>query len=169
MRYSIRSILLCIFLLAIALGSVATYERIWKSHCRSYEASIYAFLLREKIDELIEMQPPEFEHEGVRYNVDKAEPIVCFAVGQNGNRDWIPPSEALMQEIALANVQPFVNLDEKVGVYCIHNIRWLDWETVLIDYGTYYDPLSAHGANNVKLRLVDGEWQYVDAGSAWLS
>ena len=163
MRYSIRTILVCVLLVAVVLGVFSAYDRIWRAHCKAMEPSLFAFVLQREIDTMNKMVDRSY---GDR---DKPEVKIYLSHGCHEKSGvWIPPSKSLVDAIGL---NPVVSVTEADGigeenvVHYIENIRWVDWNTAILDFG--WNGGTRHGSEvrrGIKLTLVDDLWEVSEEG-----
>ena len=164
MQFSIRTLLIACVIVAIPFGAIGIYNSMWEAHCRRLETSLYRTILQEVIDyEQDRIQ--EFEHEGVAYN---SEPVEIYWALTTEDGFASPPPE-LIKEVGLSSVLPSSEAGHGQYIHFIKNIRWVDWETVIVDRGSFSYAFYSGGIEDQKLKYSDGEWQVVEPGDLYIN
>jgi len=123
----------------------------------------------------IDLEPFEFEHNGEFFHSETPsnesnEPrLIYLGVSRPGSDVLIPPSASLIERIGIPEIRQLKETEYGECLFYIKIVQWIDWETVVVDYGSHDGPLSGGGADGVKLRFVDGEWTVIETGSFWVS
>ena len=93
---------------------------------------------------------------------------ICFFFSRPGSKVFVPPDETLLEKIDIEYVRAG-EIDEADHNFYIRIIEWVDWNTVIVDYGSVRGPLSGGGADGMKLQYIDGNWIIIDDGTDWIS
>ena len=157
MQFSIRTLLIACVIVAIPFGAIEIYNSMYEAHCRRLEKPLYRMFLQDVADQ-IDNDNPEFELAGVTYN---ARPIKIYWALHSTEQGLVSPDSELIKEIGLSFVFPSSDADDGDVVYFIDKIRWVDWETVIIDRGSRSPGIFSPGTKGQKLKYSDGKWQFV--------
>jgi len=174
MRFSLRTLMLSALLVAIP-GSVATYNAIWHAHCRRMEPSLFRHILEHDLAPSPALDPVEFEHDGEthRWDPNSGESgettLIYFGFSRAGSDALVPPSKSLIDQIGISEIRALKDTEDGECLFYIKIVEWIDWETVIVDYGSVFGPLSGGGANGVELKHTDGKWEIIDVESDWIS
>jgi hypothetical protein len=167
--------MLSVLLISVPLGSYAIYMAVWRSHCRTMEPSLFRFIVVDDRTPPTDLEPFEFEHDGeiVRTEVlagELLEPgLIYLGISRSDSDVLVPPSQSLIEKIGIPEIRPLKDTKDGECLFYIKIVKWIDWETVIVDYGSHDGPLSGGGSNGVKLRFVDGEWTIIEYDSFWVS
>ena len=176
MRYSIRTLMILVLLVALPLGCVAIYDSVWRHHCWNLEASLCRHIITAEREQMTGLESDfEFELDGETYNSKPASTLpdstdtLFVGIGHTGSDALSPPSLKFLDEVNVPGLTPMTGLDDEHPFFYIKIVRWVDWETVIVDYGSVDGPLAGGGADSVTYRHKDGTWELVDYGSHWVS
>ena len=117
----------------------------------------------------------EFEFDGEIYNsrpsvtsVDSTDALFV-GIGHTGSDAIAPPSLKFLNEVDISGLTPMTGSDDEYPFFYMKVVRWIDWDTVVVDWGSVDGPLAGGGADSATYRFTDGSWELVDDGSYWIS
>ena len=174
MRFSLRTLMIVVVLVSLPFGAVTIYSSVWHSHCRKMEASLFRFIVNDELTPPANLEAFEFVREGELFHAEtrsseRIEPrLIYLGVSRPGSDVLVPPSSALIESIGIPEIRQFRETVDGEFLFYIKILKWIDWETVEVDYGSH-GALSGGGADGVKLKFTDGEWTIIETGSYWVS
>lgn len=168
--------MIAVLVVALPLGGIAIYDSIWRRHCRELEVSLCRSIILAEEENSGSLQLDiEFEFEGETYN-SKTEPAadtfnrpLFVGARRTGSNVLTPPSPRFLQDVGISGLEPMTDLGSEYPFFYIKIVKWIDWNTVIVDYGYVEGPLAGGGADGATYRFKDGVWEMVDAGSYWVS
>ena len=147
MKFSLRTLLIGFTLVSVSLGSFTAYRHLWVRHCESLEPSLYRFIIANQIEE--------------------CGTIKSFAFGHPADTEWTQPTAKMMAKINLNGIDAVQVLSNKDAVCFVQNVRWIDWNTVSIDFGTCQSNLESEGYEGATCSFTGGEWAIQDFDTVW--
>ena len=176
------------FLIALPFGAFSIYGAVWRQHCRKLEPSLFRTIIQEDIENGHSLEFDELgeiDFEGLEYQSDlenelygseptslparktpEIEPFeICFFFSRPGHKVLVPAEKTLLEQIDL----DYVRAGEVEHHFYVKIIEWIDWNTVILDFGSVRGPLNGGGARGMKLQYVDGKWIIIEEGSYWVS
>ena len=133
----------------MSLGTFTAYRHLWTRHCECLEPSLYRFILGHQIEE--------------------CGTIKSFAFGHPADSEWTQPTAELMEKIDLNGIHAVQVLSNKDAVCFAQNLRWIDWNTVSVDFGTCQSNLDSEGYEGATCRFIDGKWAIQDFDTRWIA
>ena len=156
--------MIAVLLVSLPLGGVAIYDSVWRNHCRELEASLCRHIIMA-----------ERELDGVVYNAkpsmdsSASTDTVFVGIGHTGSDSLTAPSRKFLNAVDIPGLTPMAGTEDEHPFFYIKIIRWVDWQTVVVDYGSVDGPLAGGGVDGATYRYKDGTWELVDYGSHWVS
>ena len=168
MRFTIRTLLILTLMVSAAFGLVAIKQAIWLNHCQRLQPSLFAFVLQAELDQVRKATKTRESSSlsGGPLPRDTPERIFLAMGRSQPNGTWLPPSRTLLNEIGSTAVRSVSERQGNDPVYVLQNIRWIDWDTVILDKEQTQGAVRS-AIRNMKLVYVNGDWEIAEAGDYW--
>ena len=134
--------------IASACAGVVAYNAAWLQHCAQLKPSLIAHLINTE---------------------SRSEDVVYFALGHPADAKWTTPSSELLEKIDLKNVLPENERRSGNVIFFVGDINWIDWGTVIVDYGFYRSQNECSGTERATLHHTGEEWTITENGTLWIA
>ena len=166
MRYSIRTLLIVVAIAAAVFGAIELRCLLFRQHCRAQEPAVFASVLRDEM--LFGLAAPPDKNDQISYGFLDLRPRnsssdVPFAIGPSDS--WTDPSSEMMVSMEIPGLKPVSSAMDGEIIRYVANVKWLDWSTVRLDFGTVDLGLDVGIALIVE--NTSGGWQSKRTGTPW--
>ena len=150
MKYSLKHLFVFMLFVPVLFGGRLIYLNIWDRHCQRLEPSLFKYILQN--------EPNLLGHEDAIY----------LASGIPQDSKWTKVEPEFFKAIGIDEIRPLDDSKE-INVFYVGNINWIDWRTVVVDFGLIHTTGQGYGFEKAKYRLVNGNWSRVENGTEWIT
>lgn len=160
------------FVAALVFG-IPIYLYAWRRHCRELEVSLVRNLLLDYQDQVMHASQEEeyFDEfqdwQGFESDVYLSEPGLFIGIGRPHSAGLTAPSSEFMEEVGVTGIEPMISKANGFPFFYVHFKDWIDWQTVVIDFGLINAPESGRGMDGATYTLEDGSWKLIHVNPMW--
>ena len=150
-QYSLRALIVPMFIVAILFGGRSIYFKSWQAHCKRLEPSLFGFIL---------------QHSGDYGDIADRETYIVKGVPLDPQ--WTVLSKEYLEAIGLEGLRSD-GVSGADAVFYMGRIRWVDWKTVIVDFGHIDAKGRGHGFQDAQYTMTQEGWTCIKSGIEWLT
>lgn len=161
------------FVAALVFG-IPIYLYALQRHRRELEVSLVRHLLLDYQDHVMHASQEEqlFLDEiqdwpGFESDVYLSEPGLFIGIGRPNSAGLRAPSLDFLEEVGVSGIEPMTSKADGFPFFYVHFKDWIDWNTVVIDFGLVNAPESGLGMDGATCTFEDGSWKIIHGNRMW--